>query len=135
MAEQETYERPKYGWTCFHCGETFTTVGSAQDHFGASPDREPGCLIRVKYGNERGLEMELRKAEQREEKLREELRLAETRIEGMEYRLLGWEAIAPSTHQLRMDMDSMRGREITANALIEGIRNRIDPKLFAEIIG
>lgn len=24
----DTYQKPEHGWTCFHCGETFTT-GSA----------------------------------------------------------------------------------------------------------
>lgn len=33
----ETYPMPKHGWTCFHCGETFTTVGSA----GGSLRRNP----------------------------------------------------------------------------------------------
>lgn len=49
-------------WTCFHCGETFTTPGSARDHFGADPLAEPGC--RIKAGAERGLLMALRKAEE-----------------------------------------------------------------------
>lgn len=60
-------------WTCFHCGETFTTPGSARDHFGATPENVAGCLIdRValeeggKPERGRGLLMALRKAEQRE---------------------------------------------------------------------
>lgn len=48
-------------WTCFHCGDTFTTPGSARDHFGFDMDCEPGC--RIKAGAERGLLMALRKAE------------------------------------------------------------------------
>lgn len=59
----ETYAKPAHGWTCFHCGETFTTFGSARDHFGATPNAEPGCLIKVRLGEERGLLMALRKAE------------------------------------------------------------------------
>lgn len=57
------------GWQCFHCGEIFTTVGGARDHFGADPTKEPSCLIKIKYGNERGLEMELRKVEGERDKL------------------------------------------------------------------
>jgi hypothetical protein len=57
------HERPRHGWTCFHCGETFTTVGAAQDHFGADPDSEPGCILKVKLGQERGLLMTLRRIE------------------------------------------------------------------------
>ena len=60
---EKTYQKPAYGWTCFHCGETFTTEGSAGDHFGAKPHAEPGCMIRVQYGEERGLQIALRKAE------------------------------------------------------------------------
>lgn len=58
-----TYSIPEGGWTCFHCGETFTTVGGARDHFGADPIAEPGCLIKVQLGAERGLLMRLREAE------------------------------------------------------------------------
>ena len=58
---QETYAQPEDGWTCFHCGERFTSFGSAQDHFGARPDNMAACLIKV--GTERGLVMALRRAE------------------------------------------------------------------------
>lgn len=61
----DTYEKPAHGWTCFHCGETFTTVGGARTHFGAAQTAEPGCLIRVSVGGERGLLMALRDAEAR----------------------------------------------------------------------
>ncbi len=79
-AELEKAQRkPEVSWTCFHCGETFTTVGSAADHFGESPDREPGCLIdRValeeggKPERGRGLLMALRKEEAYNRKLRAE---------------------------------------------------------------
>ena len=54
--------KPAHGWTCFHCGETFTTVGGARDHFGFGPSSDPGC--RIKLVAERGLLMELRKAEE-----------------------------------------------------------------------
>lgn len=59
----DTYLAPAHGWTCFHCGETFTTVGSARVHFGAMPTAEPGCMVRVSLGAERGLLMALREAE------------------------------------------------------------------------
>jgi hypothetical protein len=64
-----TYTTPEHGWTCFHCGETFTTVGGARDHFGAKPDAMPGCMIRVQLGDERGLLMALRRDEARLEAL------------------------------------------------------------------
>lgn len=57
----DTHLTPSHGWTCFHCGETFTTYEAARDHFGITPAADPGC--RVKLGAERGLLMALRKAE------------------------------------------------------------------------
>lgn len=74
----ETYPMPEHGWTCYYCGETFTTVGVARDHFGATPAQEPGCLIdyRVQYErggvpeHGRGLLIALRKAEENLERLR-----------------------------------------------------------------
>lgn len=60
------------GWQCFHCGEIFTTVGGAQDHFGADSTKKPGCLIKVALGDERGLLMDLRKAEDQLARLRAE---------------------------------------------------------------
>jgi hypothetical protein len=56
-----TYYPPPNGWTCFHCGETFRTVGAARDHFGFDCSRDPAC--RIKVGEERGLVMALRRAE------------------------------------------------------------------------
>lgn len=40
---------PEHGWDCFHCGEHFpNTFGGQRDarnHFGATPDAEPACLL------------------------------------------------------------------------------------------
>jgi hypothetical protein len=58
------YEKPEHGWTCFHCGETFKNTGCARDHFGALPTAQPGCLLKVNLGAERGLLMALRKVEE-----------------------------------------------------------------------
>ena len=52
-------------WECFHCGGQFKTVGAARDHFGAKPTATPACLIKIKYGDEMGLLMDLRKAEEK----------------------------------------------------------------------
>ena len=52
---------PAGGWTCFHCGEVFTTYGAAADHFGSVPEATAAC--RIKLGGERGLVMALRKLE------------------------------------------------------------------------
>ncbi len=66
----ETYQKPEDGWTCFHCGDRFTTPGAARDHFGATIDSTPACQI--KAGAERGLLMALRRAEQELARYREE---------------------------------------------------------------
>ncbi len=34
LNEPCTYEEPKDGWVCFHCGERFTKIGLAREHFG-----------------------------------------------------------------------------------------------------
>jgi hypothetical protein len=67
-------------WRCFHCGEVFTTPGSARDHFGATEGAEPGCLVdrvALEQGGTpergRGLLMALRKAEDEIAKLRREV--------------------------------------------------------------
>jgi hypothetical protein len=132
IAADATYDR---SWNCFHCGETFTTIGSARDHFGATPDREPGCLIRVKYGDECGLEMELRKSESESEMWKQRALQAEEGLEVAQGKVGEFERIAGGSHQaLRHKLDSMQGRVVTADALIEGFRSR-SPEIFAEVIG
>ena len=69
---QDVYPMPADGWVCYHCGERFTTPGAARNHFGARPEATVACLI--KYGEERGLVMELRKAEDEVNKLNRVIR-------------------------------------------------------------
>lgn len=54
------------------------TWGSARDHFGATPAYDPGCLIKVKLGEERGLQMELRRVEEERDEL--QVRVAAMKI-------------------------------------------------------
>lgn len=67
-ALSDTYQQPEHGWTCFHCGETFTAPGAARDHFGETPGKVAGCMI--KAGDERGLLMEFRKLERERDELK-----------------------------------------------------------------
>lgn len=67
MNNAQVHGCPLEGWVCFHCGELFTTVGAAADHFGTTPDRQPACMI--KLGDELGLVMALRKAEEERDAL------------------------------------------------------------------
>ena len=69
ITEPRTYLSPEDGWVCFHCGERFTTVGSAEDHFGARPTDMAACLIKV--GEERGLVMALRRVQAELRELRD----------------------------------------------------------------
>lgn len=67
-------------WRCFFCDEVFTTPGGAADHFGATLNDKPGCLIdyqvQVELGGVpqrgRGLEMELRRTQAELARYREE---------------------------------------------------------------
>ena len=79
MPWPDTYPIPADGWTCFHCGEKFTTPGSARDHFGCEPCADPAC--RIKVGEERGLVMALRKVEAELERYRNEDKKATERDE------------------------------------------------------
>ena len=58
------YHQPAHGWTCFHCGETFRVEAAARIHFGASPEAEPGCMLKVRCGEEHALLATLREAEE-----------------------------------------------------------------------
>lgn len=68
--QTNTYTFPPWGWTCFHCGENFRTIGTARDHFGMDQSYDPAC--RIKLGQERLLVMALRKAERELERYRAE---------------------------------------------------------------
>ena len=52
---------PKEGWVCFHCGERFTTFGSAEDHFGARPTNIAACRIKIGDNQPVGYHHELAK--------------------------------------------------------------------------
>lgn len=70
------FNRPKHGWICFHCGDVFRTPGAASDHFGFSPASNPAC--RIKFGDEQGLVMALRKTEMERDEF--EVRLTAARL-------------------------------------------------------
>lgn len=90
----ESYEIPIGGWTCYFCGETFTTPGSASDHFGAE-GQAPGCLvdyrIQVEQGGKpergRGLLIALRREQEKNEKLRRELEEEENNLANVQIAL------------------------------------------------
>lgn len=117
----DTYPMPPDGWVCFHCGERFTTPGTAEDHFGKSPDDTAACKIKV--GEERGLVMEMRRAqEQAEEQLQRalqaerDLEAAECRIASLTTAMQGYKPFAKcrSINEVFFVFDSMEGRALAA---------------------
>ncbi len=45
-------------WESFHCGEVFTTVDAAAEHFGDAQDDAPGCLMALRKAEARIRELE-----------------------------------------------------------------------------
>lgn len=131
---QEVYLAPKHGWCCFHCGENFRTFGGAQDHFGATPGERPACLI--KLGDERGLIMELRKAQAGYEEMLNRALRAEEELEMVQRsydelkRLTGCDGV----NEARCELDNLRGRVAVYDLITDKFRERA-PELFAEVIG
>ena len=66
-------EYRKGGWRCFHCDERFDTPGAAEDHFGKYLNSTPGCILKVQLGDERGLLMELRRVQEENNHLRQQM--------------------------------------------------------------
>jgi hypothetical protein len=136
MKSEGTYPIPKHGWTCYHCGETFTVWGAAEDHFGKTPEAKPGCVLKVQFGNERGLEMELRKVEAERDEWRNRALKAEEHEELLEGEMSEYRraAKADNCHQLRMNIDSLEGRAIAADFIVNSLRSRV-PELVDEVVG
>lgn len=116
-------------WRCFHCDEVFTTSGSAADHFGNYLNSVPGCVIKIQLGDERGLLIELRKAQEENGHLRQQM--------DEEY----WDRVSFYAHlkthiqsyrpfrkcDTLQDVfyvyDSMEGRALSAEEKVESARN------------
>lgn len=132
----DTYIPPPHGWTCFFCGETFLNVESAKDHFGATKDCKPGCTVKVQYGDERGLLMELRKAEALVNSWRETALLSAGRIEGLTERLIAYERASGgrSAHEIENWLHTVRGRETVIEKIIEAFRVVITPLTFERLM-
>ena len=132
----DTYPFPKHGWTCYHCGDTFTTWGAAEDHFGKTPDRIPGCKIKIEFGEEMGLLMALRKVEAAEDEWKKRALAAEDREEVLQGEVAEYQRIAggAGVHELRMKLDSMEGKVVTADVLIKAVIEKA-PEVYAAVIG
>lgn len=128
----DSYEAPAHGWTCFHCGDTFTTFGSARDHFGTTPVGVPGCII--KAGEERGILMALRKLEARHEELRLERDSLVDQLEaalGVKADLLRLVKGAKSVHDVWCHLEANYGRAKAAEEVLAAVEKR-NPELVNE---
>jgi hypothetical protein len=123
---------PAHGWTCFHCGETFTTPGSARDHFGTHLYDKPGCLLKVEVGEERGLLMELRKAQAKIDELRSEQMTDRQFYWRLECDLQYWKPFrgCKSLQDVFNRYDSMEGRALAAEEREAQLR-----RWYSETIG
>lgn len=118
-------------WTCFHCDETFTNQGSARDHFGGDQDSIPGCVIKVQLGDERGLQMALRKAEKEVSRLRNDIENESTSMSVFYSRLKAYlRSYAPfrdcrDIREVFNIYDSMEGRALAAEERLENVKKAI----------
>lgn len=130
------YTKLESGWVCFHCDERFTTVGGARDHFGVEPGYQPGCLLKVALGDERGWLMDLRKAEKCAEEQMEralqaerDLEAAECKISSLSTSMHGFKPFAKcdSMNEVFNVYDYMEGLKLAAEyrekMLVELINN------------
>lgn len=125
-ATAKHYPKPAHGWTCFHCGETFHSIGDAQHHFGTSPDDFPSCVMhawntkrcRLMLGA-KNIVAALRKALSRVRRLEDE-------VETLTHRIA-----AAKDGPSRMDWDSMEGRALTAEAIVADMARRVPAMVVA----
>lgn len=125
-------------WRCFHCDEVFRSRKSAWAHFGPDQDCEklpPACIDPLR-SDEKARLTELREAQEYAFQCQESANSKEDHLDDVERELAEFKAITGcrTLHDLRMWMDSQRGRVVTAEALIDGFR-KASPELVEQIIG
>lgn len=125
-------------WRCFHCDEVFRSRKTAWAHFGPDQDCEklpPACVDQLRV-DEKARLTELREAQEYAFQCQESANMKEDHLDDLERELAEFKALTGchSLHDLRMWMDSQRGRVMTAEELIAGFI-KASPKLAAQIIG
>lgn len=118
-------EIPPEGWTCFHCGETFRDAITAEDHFGSDQYEyvRPGCVDRLTY-SERELReslIDMAKELDGERDRSEELEIDSDNLHAEEAELARRFNGARSVAQAWNVLDSMTGRALAAEEIIENI--------------
>lgn len=118
-------DSPLCGWTCFHCGDTFSKFASARDHFGSTPAGVPGCII--KAGDEQGLLTALRRAEAREEELRRDRDSLADQLDAaqcVKFDLLRLVPGAKTVHDVWCHLETNYSRALAAEAILAAVEKR-----------
>ena len=124
----DTYPYPDKGWTCFHCGETFSiakqrhyqgALDAAREHFGSGVCDEPLCKIATLPHAE--LVRRVRAAEESEraaltarDEADAQAEAAHSELSSLGSRFKG----AKTVYDAWCMFDSMEGRALTAEAII-----------------
>lgn len=130
------YSAPKHGWTCFHCGETFTDKGSAAEHFGPTPQWEPACVDGARNGDG-----ELLKRARSAERDAEALAARATRAEEEEEYAIGQLSSlgrhfpgAVSVYEAWCQFHVMEGRALAAEAILAEVQQRAPEIILAAAV-
>jgi hypothetical protein len=125
-------------WRCFHCDEVFRTRKAAWAHFGPDDgcDKLPAACIDPLRSDEKARLTEFRAAQEYALQCQESANSKEDHLDDVERELAEFKSITGchSLQDLRMWMDSQRGRVVVAEALIDGFR-KASPELAKQIIG
>lgn len=114
-----TYNAPRWGWTCFHCGLHFeqSEEDLARAHFGATPDVSPLCIDRARWSPAE-LAERARKAEDAELEAIHERNRAEDRQDQLELELADWRALNKRLGGVAQHIETLEGRALAAEAII-----------------
>ena len=102
----DTYPTPEHGWTCFHCGETFTDYCAALTHFGIDPMADRAGCVEKLTAKDQSLLKKLRKAESRAHLLlRDNVRLED---ESLQATLARKRTMGAENERLRVGISDLR---------------------------
>ena len=128
---------PAGGWHCFCCGEVFTDIELARDHFGTDSAFEPGCVERLTY-DEKALRrqiiemhLETERCQEAEHRARENAEELGDQVASYRNALARHFKGATTVSEARHLLDDTRGEVIAAHAVIAEIET-IAPKAVAE---
>ena len=136
--------RKRKTWRCFHCDEVFYSRKAAWAHFGDDSycaKEVPACVDPLREDEKKRI-TDLREAqryaldmENEAMDMENEARELSDRVDNLEMELSEFKAHTKSSsiHELRMKLDSDKGRLATAEMLIQAIREKA-PHVYREII-